>query len=86
MTAEEFIDLTVNYWKGYFEWTEDLPDGAWWASLENGFEFGLDDCCEALGVPKPENCDGNDLAHAYIAKITEEEGNAVSSDNPRRGL
>lgn len=69
INAKQFMEKTVDYWQEYFEFTADLPDGAWFQSHVDTFESSaLDKCCEAMGVEKPDG-DGLDLMRAYLALL-----------------
>jgi len=73
-TAKQFISKTKDYWGGFFDGFEDLPDGAWWQSMEDAFDDPdiLKDCCLALEVGYPNHCDGNDLVHEYLRQTGED--------------
>lgn len=78
MTANEFMSATVDYWQGYFELFEDLPDGAWWASIEDTLNDAseLQACSDALDIGEIPKCDGHTLARAYLSALeAEDEGN-----------
>ncbi len=67
-SAQQFIAKTKDYWGSYFEVFEDLPDGAWWQSMEDVFDDpdNVKDACLACSVDYPNHCDGNDLTHEYL--------------------
>lgn len=67
-SAHQFIAKTKDYWGGFFDGIEDMPDGAWWATMENAFDNPdiLKEACQACVVGYPNHCDGNDLTHEYL--------------------
>lgn len=74
MTPEKFIEITKEYWIGWFEIAldDDMSDAMWWAMMEDGFRVGMKGCCEVFKLKKPSG-DTNDLVHAYLAAVGEEQ-------------
>jgi len=67
MDKDEFLKASFDYFFGAFSTVdENLSDGAWWQMHEDIADSLIDDCCSALGLIKPENIDGNDIAHFYF--------------------
>ena len=74
MKIDQFVEKTIDYWQGYLEWTDELPDGARQAAIEESFYSGKSgclECCEMSPVDWPK-ADGNDFFHAYVAKVSDE--------------
>jgi len=75
---DSFFAITVDYWKGAFEHiSDDLPDGAWWAMHEDGFEYQkkvwVKHAMKLCDLPPwPTDVDSNDMMHAYLRAIAED--------------